>query len=240
MKPEYIPTPRPARPSEPTPLDMAIYNFQLKAAEFHDKRNKAAPINESPAARKERVQKRDRDMEHLLLEQRKIEAHAKIQRALKNYQEDNLSKDPDELLDEAHHPTARLAKYLTANGEPKPTVFHEAHHIIPGKGRFLQEEMLTVRLNLHTYGVGINDPKNGVWLANYLRNKQDDWATPDAPAHRQVHGYNYENWLYTNLGIGIIPEQIFLGRLRVMKRQLKDGSQPSQVTAKKDINWDGR
>ena len=106
MKP-YIPIPKPTRPSEPSPLDMAIYNYECQCADFHNNRNANAPANESPAAQRERIEKRHRDMEHLKLERRKIAAHIIQQQHLAAYRAENLEKDEFELLDEAHHPTRK-------------------------------------------------------------------------------------------------------------------------------------
>lgn len=39
----YNSIPMPTRPSEPTPLEMAIYNYQKKARDFYINKNKEAP-----------------------------------------------------------------------------------------------------------------------------------------------------------------------------------------------------
>ena len=134
----------------------------------------------------------------------------------------------------------KLAKYLAASGEPKPTTFHEAHHIVPGKGSHKQAKIIEVRLILHSHGIGINDPYNGVWLANFIRNKKDDWATPPAPTHRKLHSFNYETWIVENLDIEDLPTEAYLARLRNIKRQLKDGTHPGKILEKKDVKWDGK
>ena len=220
-------------------MDMSVYHFKCKAADFYNKLNENAQQNESEANRQKRIDNHQRDMDHLFMLQRTIEAHVLVQE-LKTYQEENEQKTEHELLQEGHHPTKKLARYLTAAGEPKPTTFHEPHHIVPGKGLYRQRNMMTVRLNLHAHGIGINDPCNGVWLTNFLKNKPEDWATPEAPPHRKLHGFNYETWIFTKLRNSHLPAHIFLGILKDIKRQLKDGTHPAKIVEKKDANWTGR
>lgn len=129
----------------------------------------------------------------------------------------------EELAREKHHPTKTLRKNLFAAGEPKPSPIHEAHHIIPGKGRYLQYQMMICRLNLHSYGIGIHDPLNGMWLRNYEKNKPDDWATPEASGHRSLHCTEYERWISQKFMNDNVPDHVFVGWLKDVKRQLRYG-----------------
>ncbi|UTV29386.1 AHH domain-containing protein [Photobacterium atrarenae] len=141
-------------------------------------------------------------------------------------------------MQEPHHPTNVLSRNLTSIGEHKPSPRHDPHHIIMGAGRFRQMEMMSARLNLHIFGIGINDPRNGVWLP---RNRKDSghWTTPDAPSHKQIHRYNYETWIVKNLSNDMLPEQVFLNRLRNIKNKLKNSTYPDEVMAKKNPEWEG-
>ena len=117
-----------------------------------------------------------------------------------------------------HHPTSDLAKYLSAIGEPKPTNLHEAHHIISGEGRYNKAAIMDARLNLHLVGIGINDPFNGIWLINFMKNKKIDWSTPEAPPHRKIHRFNYETWIGATLGENMVTNKsVFLNKLRNVK-----------------------
>lgn len=229
---QYVEYPKPERPSNPTPLEMIIYNYELKARDFHNARNKGAPANESAVAKKARIDKCNRDWQHLKVERRKIAAHFKLQTQLTQYRESCKQRSAFELLAEKHHPTKTLAKNLAAVGEIKPTSFHEAHHIIPGKGRYMQADMELCRLNLHGFGYGINDPINGLWLRNFEPNRQDDWATPKSPTHRPLHNENYEDWISDQFINDNLPEEIFINRLRTVKLKLKTGKHPSYITQK--------
>lgn len=237
MKPQqsgqYVSFPRPVRPENPTPLEMVIYQYELKASAFHNAKNKSAPSNETAKQKAERLAKRDKDWMHLRLERRKIAMHVKMQENLTVYRDENKAKSIRELAAENHHPTKMLARNLQAIGEPKPTPIHEAHHIIPGAGKHRKQLMIMSRLNLHAFGVGINDPINGIWLRNFAKNTPDDWATPESPAHRPLHTYNYETWIASKFSNDNLPESVFLSRLQTVKRELRDGSHPENILERK-------
>lgn len=226
--------PHPQRPDNPTALELAIYNFELKAKRFHDENNKNNKNSEL-------LKKLTKDHEHLQKEKARIESVSIAQTALDAYRKANSKSSRELLLEEEHHPTNNLAKFLYAVGEPKPTVEHEAHHIISGKGRYNPQAILRARLNLHMAGIGINDPHNGIWLINFNKNKAHDWATKDAPPHRKIHRYNYETWIGSNLGIRMKKKDksLFLNKLRNVKINIKTGTLPSKIFEKKDELWKG-
>lgn len=230
---EYVNFPRPARPENPSPLEMVIYQYELKASAFHNGRNRVAPANETAKQKADRIAKRDRDWQHLRLERRKIAAHLKMQENLTAYREGNKQKSLSELASETHHPTKMLARNLQAVGEPKPTPMHEPHHIIPGAGKHRKQLMILSRLNLHAFGIGINDPLNGIWLRNFAKNTADDWATPESPAHRPIHTFNYETWISSQFSNDNLPETVFLSRLQTVKRKLRDGTHPENILQRK-------
>lgn len=94
------------------------------------------------------------------------------QQSLESYRAESEGSSVKELAEEEHHPTEKLAKFLRAAGEPKPTSYHEAHHIVCGKGRYRQRLTYAARLRMHSFGIGINDPTNGVWLRNFEKISQ--------------------------------------------------------------------
>lgn len=99
--------------------------------------------------------------------------------------------------------------------------------------------MLLARLNLHSHGIGINDPFNGAWLINFMKNKEQDWATQEAPPHRKLHRYNYETWIAANFSDKNMPKPIFLNKLKNVKVLIKTGTFPTKVLEKKDELWKG-
>lgn len=100
----------------------------------------------------------------------------------------------DAMIAEKHHPTDVLEDNMAAEGIPKPSPKHSAHHICPGKGR-LKELTRQTRLRLHTFGVRINDPANGVYLLIYDANAPH-WSMPDSRGHKTYHTKDYERLIW--------------------------------------------
>ncbi|SBS36563.1 hypothetical protein MSP8887_02633 [Marinomonas spartinae] len=230
--------PQPERPSDPTPLEMAIYNYELKAKAFYDKKARLGDAKEADVTKR-----LNQDYKHLEQERNRLEYITVIQEALEKYRENSeaIGKETKGLglLEEEHHPTKKLASFLTASGEPKPSIKHEAHHIIPGKGRFRKPAIARARLVLHEHGLGINDPMNGVWLYGVEKGKKEfDWATSEATSHRRIHRYNYETWISATLS-GRLNRVRFISLLREVKFRIKNGMMPEKVMMKKDESWNG-
>ncbi|WP_212917305.1 AHH domain-containing protein [Marinomonas sp. A3A] len=236
----YSAIPMPTRPSEPTVLEMSLYNYQKKAREFYITKNNTAPVNETSKEKQERIERQNRDWEHLKLQRKSLAIQAWLESQLEEYRQKNSVAKRNELRNEKHHPTKVLIQNLEAIGEPKPTPYHHAHHIIPGKGQYLRQAVYEARMNLHTFCFGINDPVNGVWLRNYFKNQEHDWATPDAPSHASIHRHNYEQWIGTQLGNRDVDATQFLAKLKMVKVQLKTGAHPSQILEGKDTQWSGK
>ena len=73
-----------------------------------------------------------------------------------------------------------------------------------------------------------------------MKNKDIDWATESAPAHRKLHRYNYESWIGLNLGGQIKPnKEQFSRRLSSMKTHIKTGTLPKSIFDAKDEQWKG-
>ena len=224
--------PQPIRPSNPSALEMAIYNFELKAKKHYDAKLK----NSSDKAQ---VAKMQRDFEHLQKEKQRMIAAATARDILNEYREYTNAATSEELEQEEHHPSNKLANYLAAAGEPKPTPDHEAHHIVPGKGRYKQSDILAARLTLHAWNIGINDPRNGVWLINFKKNNPDDWATSESVPHRNLHRHNYEKWVGETLRVSL-SQRDTENKLRMLKFKIQTNTMPPSVMAPKDATWNGK
>ena len=230
--------PQPDRPSNPSPLEMAFYNFQLKAKAFYDKKLIDAGSKDPKV-----IDKLNQDYQHLEKEKNRLAYIVTAQESLRKYREYNADKSTSarSMMKELHHPAAdKLGKYLTASGEPKPTVKHEAHHIIPGLGsKAMRPRLQLARLTMHTHGIGVNDPMNGVWLYAKEDGKEFDWATPNASSHRKIHRYNYDRWVALTFR-GNLDKLNFVNLLNELKVRIKNGMMPSNVLMKKDESWDGK
>ncbi|MCX2834475.1 AHH domain-containing protein [Microbulbifer thermotolerans] len=227
-----------APPKAPNPLELAIYEFEKKAREYHQSLAQKAPKDETPeqtAARRAALQ---RDLDHLKSERTRIVHMTQIQRQLEEYRERCRNSSPEELAREPHHPTDDLVINMAAAGEPKPSPYHDAHHIIPGKGRWRQDEIAQARTNLHLAGIGIQDPQNGVYLPRDKAHK-GHWSAPKAPAHKEIHRYNYETWIFAKFSEPL-PTIAFEAALLMVKTQLKTGEHPKEILKPKDPAWNGQ
>ncbi|MFE8070139.1 AHH domain-containing protein [Marinobacteraceae bacterium S3BR75-40.1] len=252
MKPHDFPQAAPQRPADPTPLELAIHNYEVACVKYHNDKMSLECADISAEERRKRLLAQERDWKHLQQRKRALAVHAQLQSELEQYRAENSQKPPKELEKEAHHPTTKLTKHLFAVGEPQPSPKHAAHHIIMGKGRHRVQLMATARFNLHMYGIGINDPVNGVWLAHNRKNseywrvpestsdKPKHWATPESPVHLTIHGKNYEQWIGRLFGDFNIPEHSFRNRLRDTKLKLRFGGYPAQIEEKYDATWSGK
>ncbi|WKE66485.1 AHH domain-containing protein [Gallaecimonas kandeliae] len=251
MTPKHRPLPAPERPQDPTPLELAIYNYEVACAKYHNGKTAMLSQQASKEERQKLYAAQEKDWQHLQRRKAALATHAQLQGELETYRTENRLKDPFELQDEPHHPTQRLTRHLYAIGEVKPSPKHAAHHIIMGKGRYRAGQMARARLNLHLFGVGINDPINGVWLANNRKGSEQwrvtesstekprHWATPESPVHLSMHGANYETWITVNLGQPNMQERSFMVRLQDIKRQLRFGGYPKMIEEPQDPNWKG-
>lgn len=231
-----------APPKAATPLEQAIYEYERRCDTYFTKISSSTPAGETPTQKERRLEEWSKERGHLEAERRKVLTLASMEEQLAKYRSEfgisTSSEVLTQMLNEAHHPTKQLAKFMATEGEPKPSTKHAAHHIVPGKGRWKQSDMLAVRINMHASGIRINDPKNGAWLP-IPKNSKGHWATPDAPSHKSVHGVNYEVWISKQLRLTPAGD-MFTKRLALLKTGIKNGTYPVKIEEAKDPNWDGR
>ncbi|WKE65423.1 AHH domain-containing protein [Gallaecimonas kandeliae] len=251
----YKPLAAPVRPENPTPLELAIYQFEKRCAEYHSKERAQKVANLSPKEQAKFSENQRLEWEHLQNLKAALIAHdiaTPAKQPLADYRQAVTNKTLTERLQEPHHPPKVLARNLEADGDPQPSPRYAPHHIIMGKGRYRKPLMSAARLNLHLHGVGINDSVNGVWLVhnraeselwrtdNSTGEKPKHWATPDAPVHLPIHTYNYETWIYSQFGPRGIPKESFLRSLKTVKVQLKTGAYPQMIEERPSKDWDGK
>lgn len=241
MKYEQPPAPN-APPKAATALEMAIYNFEKKCDEYHAKKCVPPVTKETPEQQEKRIKEWSEARDFLERERLKINTLASMEAGLAKYRTElgilTSSERLERMRKEKHHPTKVLAKHMTAEGEPKPSKQHAAHHIIPGKGRWMQDRMTDIRLRMHLSGIRINDPRNGVWLPS-TKDSKGHWATPDSPTHKSIHGINYETWLTARLN-RVPTGAVFETKLKTIKLNIKNGTYPIKIEQAKDSSWNGR
>lgn len=197
---------------EMSPLEMAIHSYEEAAHKTLDRYEKLAKAhfsdNGTRTAKEREVELQD-CLRFLELERLKLEKISDVQGQLAMYRasaskatqgsttERNVAIRRLEL--EEHHPTEDLEAYMRAEGVPKPSSKHTAHHIVPGKGK---DQVINgrSRLHLHRHGIGINDPANGV----YLLNKDEftpHWSMPLSRGHKKYHTKQYEVWVLNRIRV---------------------------------------
>ncbi len=228
-------------PHEMTPLEAAIDSYSRKAQQYY---KEITELDNTPARSETRMarEKKLKDaLAHLETERKLAEAIVDVQTQVEFYRDQGraLSKSADGrkvLHAEKHHPTKILAQQMRLNGDPKPSLKHTPHHIVPGVGK--TKNANRARLHIHRYGVRINDGANGVWL---VRKKSDTphWSMPTSKSHLTIHTHNYETWIYQGVRINR-SEAAVRQKLNIMGRMLQNNHQPKHVTMPPDPEWDGK
>lgn len=154
----------------------------------------------------------------LVKERAKLSTISSIQEQLREYRAQGMLAHKDnsdmwsraDALDvmsaEDHHPTDMLEQNMRAEGIPKPSARHTAHHICPGLGK-LPDTTRMARDHLHIHGIRINDPANGV----YLITRDSDtphWDISNSRGHRKYHTHGYEELLWKRLAPRHTMDQI--------------------------------
>ncbi|MDG9672235.1 AHH domain-containing protein [Hahella sp. CR1] len=216
-------------------LERTISDFENKARAYH-KGAEDSPENETPAQKKLREEKLKRDLKHLDRERRRALCLIQVFTELEKYRRDytvnasdsieNAEKKVSIMLEERHHPTKVLARFMLMVGRPRPSARHTPHHIVLGKGK--TKYSAEARLNMHYLGIRINDPDNGVWMP-MTKSDKGHWAMPDSPAHAEIHTHNYEEWVFESTFMHA-DERTFRTELRRIRMLLKSGRQPRKVT----------
>ena len=213
---------------EMTPLEVAINRYEELAKKHYAKAGTGLET--------ERKAELDESLKHLDLERERLGAISDVQAGLEKYREAGLkvkSGNRTESINaltmmtaEKHHPTAILEKYMRAEGKPKLSSKHTAHHIVPGKG-LLEQLTGRTRLHLHKHGIRINDPANGVYLVAVDRDTPH-WSMPNSRGHKKYHTKDYERWVFQKVtsqdNIDFIKTQ-----LQVIGRILQDNEPKAAI-----------
>ncbi len=218
---------------EMTPLEVGICRYEKMANQYFAQFGSlCTPIE------KERQAEKDEALKHLAAEKRQLKTLYKIQAKLDVYREAGLKATTGSNAErraavstmeaEEHHPTNILERYMRAEGTPKPSSRHTAHHIVPGKGK-LKEITADTRYHLHIYGIRINDPANGVYLVSSDK-YAPHWSMPLSRGHKKYHLHEYERLL--NEKITLLESIDFIKtQLQIIARMLQ-ANEPKEAIIK--------
>lgn len=215
-------------------LERVISEFEKKARKFHDDRDASAIKSGKDTDDQKSARQADRksEMDHLKQEAALAKTMAQVQVRIEEYR----SAENIVMHAEKHHPTAELENLLRADGRPKPSPKHTAHHIVPGKGK--TNFAADARIELHLHNIRINDPDNGVWMLQYKEDK-GHWSMPNAHSHKEIHTHNYEKWVFQKISAAL-DEPDARQILRNVGHLLHEGKQPPQVTMPPQASWNGQ
>lgn len=207
---------------EMSPLERAIQSYEEKAERYYSMDNLSLHFT-----KEEREIKKNEAMQELATQRRHLETIGEVRALLEVYRENNmkmkLGSNADRkkalatMKNESHHPTDFLEKLMRAEGHPKPSGKHTAHHILPGAGQYEKVMISRARIHMHTHGIGVNDPANGV----YLLTKDEytpHYSMPESRGHLKYHTRDYEKWVSLRIrqlkNIDFIKTQLqIIGRL---------------------------
>ncbi|MBU2987046.1 AHH domain-containing protein [Saccharophagus degradans] len=185
-------------------FDKAVKELERRAEEFYSISSDYHKLPKDIQSQRKASLKRVR--EHLECQKVNVEIMASIQAKLDEYRAQGLDATIGEraevelkqenLLNEKHHPTKVLARFMVAACKPRPSPNHSAHHIVPGKGK--SRFAYLARVQIHINGVRINDPDNGVWLPSYKKHIPD-WALPNSLSHLEYHTKIYEHKVWNRI-----------------------------------------
>lgn len=212
---------------ELSPLEAAIEKYAQKCRDFYCETNELS----KSLSKEERESKMADALKHLEQERRFAETAVDVQSQLEQYRNSGRQLTTTQqgltsLEAESHSPTRVLAKYMRAAGKPRPSTKHAAHHIVPGKGKTRRASQ--ARLQLHQFGVRINDPDNGVWMV-HRKKDTPHFSMPNAKGHLTIHTHNYEEWVYNNIRITHSETQV-RQKLNNIRRLLEDGNTPHSIS----------
>ena len=223
---------------ELSPLDQSIYEYERKCKQYHYKTLKKP--GETPEQRSLRLNELSKAKDHLDSEEHRLLSMIAVDSRLQAYRDEHRDLKRKERLqkykEEEHHPTDMLEQNMRLAGRAQPGPRFTAHHLVEGKGKLpITNE---ARLKLFRNNIRINDSDNGVWMPMTDKEK-GHWAMPHATPHSRIHTHNYERWIYGQLQ-PLQTEVEIRVKLGVLRAHLKNGTQPKQVTAPPNKEWNGR
>lgn len=166
------------------------------------------------------------EQRHLTAELNYISCIAQVQAGLAKYKSDARSMC-DQTIESEQHSSARLGEFLRASGKPKPDDRVDAHAIVAGG----HTAAARIRGLMAALKIRVDDPDNGMWMPRRSADTPH-WAFPKCPPHSRIHRFNYYFWLRTVL-LGLRDEVQFRHALRMVARQLEQGTHPAYVMLRK-------
>lgn len=228
-----------------TPFEASIIRYEANVKKLEKVTHKHYDKSEGLTAVQalKRTVEKNEALDFLARERQKLAVMGQVQRRLEKYREEGMNAVTGDkktrastlttLISEGHHPTSELEQYMRAEGVPKPTPYHTAHHICPGSGQYEQEKIFNARLHMHTMGIRINDPANGVYLLT-KDSYTPHYTMPNSRGHLKYHTREYEN-LVSQRVINLQSSDLIKTNLQVVGRILQQNEPKSAFTAMRAV-----
>lgn len=166
-----------------------------------------------------------------LLDWNHLKVISQLQQGLVAYEAKGRGMSFEQLIDEAHD-SSRLARYMTANADPRPSKHCDCHAIIAGK----DPRSVPMRAIMAWVKMRIDFPLNGAWLPHNTAAKPHmPRKLNNAVPHSRIHRNGYYRWLGTLLDQSLIKDDKSLANaLRTIRFKLETSSFPSYVMLRAD------
>lgn len=237
-----------------SPLEHNIQEFEKAAREYHTLKLSKPVSVDAKKKIDEELELRLADLERRM---RNLETDSSVQERICQQQElcsyqsaravpAGAKVTTEEQLEmmklDPHHPTIYLRKNMEAAGIMPPDENCHCHHIVLGCGKRVKDpnnpsgpkiqtkNAIMARARLHRYGIGINDPINGVYLPKSMK-YVPHWRFPKALPHANIHTFAYEQLVNDALTPARSAEAVKNILLRV-RAMLEHGSNYTFLTQK--------
>lgn len=161
-----------------------------------------------------------------LLDWNHLKVVSQIQQGLITYEAEGRGMTFEQLISEAHD-SSRLARHMSADGDPRPNKHCDCHAIIAGK----DPRAVPMRGIMAWVKMRVDFPLNGAWLPhNTAAKPQMPRHLSRAVPHSRIHRNGYYRWLGTLIDQTRIKDDRALAQtLRDIRFKLETSTFPSYV-----------
>lgn len=156
----------------------------------------------------------------------RVKTQASIQDGIDKYRLGAVDMN-DQQLENEKHSSQRMASYMAASTDPRPSAHCDCHAVVSGK----HPDAATARAVMAWCLMRIDDPRNGCWLPRDWddRPKMPAWLGAAVP-HRGLHNPRYYAWLNNRINYRLIKGLDDLtNALKLIRSRLQGGSLPPEA-----------
>ncbi|MES2674458.1 MAG: AHH domain-containing protein [Pseudomonadota bacterium] len=162
----------------------------------------------------------------------RVKTQASIQNGIDRYRIGAVGMS-DKQLETERHSSKRMACYMTASTDARPSSYCDCHAIVSGK----HESAAPMRAIMAWCLMRIDDPRNGCWLPRNwdARPHMPSWLKGAVP-HQGLHNPEYYQWMATTINIRFIGGlDDLIVALKMIRTNLQGGSLRSDAWPKRKV-----